>query len=168
MDEIVVPTYPTPDLTCRRSSLVNTVKPVVLPLPHQQSSNSTSTNHAFPSSQKIDPVAVAVAAKAARPNDILYRRGSLDATVEYAVAMVNIVDPSLDNDDRNMCPFGTRRDSVCGNESPRSRRRCHWKQKPETEEATPMSLPTVDVEGVDYRNRNDNSPHTERERMYFL
>ena len=34
--------------------------------------------------------------------------------MEYAVAMVNIVNPRYDMDDRDMCPFGTRRDSVCG------------------------------------------------------
>jgi hypothetical protein len=161
MDEIVVPTHPTPDLPCRRSSLVNTAKPVVLPLAnHHIGANTLSTN------RKIDPVAVAVAAKAARPNDT-YRRGSLDATVEYAVAMVNIVDPSLDDDDRNMCPFGTRRDSVCGNESPRSRRKCNWKRKDPPEElsaehgmVTVRSTPPWNFDGV-----GDNNHHTSGESL---
>jgi hypothetical protein len=166
MDEIVVPTHPTPDLPCRRSSLVNTAKPVVLPLAnHHNGANTLSTN------RKIDPVAVAVAAKAARPNDT-YRRGSLDATVEYAVAMVNIVDPSLDDDDRNMCPFGTRRDSVCGNESPRSRRKCNWKRKdpPEQpEEDNVRSPPSLDLDAVDDNfHEIHGSPLTQKQQMYFL
>lgn len=41
------------------------------------------------------------------------RRSSLDVNLEYAIAMVNEV-PSMDTDDGFMCPFGTRRDSVCG------------------------------------------------------
>ena len=65
--------------------------------------------------RKIDPVAISLAAKAKRQQENNNnRRGSLDANVEYAVAMVNIVDPVYDMDDRDMCPFGTRRDSVCG------------------------------------------------------
>jgi hypothetical protein len=166
MDDIVVPTHPTPDLICRRSSLVNTAKPVVLPL-----ANLNDGTNTLSTSRKIDPVAVAVAAKAARPNDT-YRRGSLDATVEYAVAMVNIVDPSLDTDDRNMCPFGTRRDSVCGNESPRSRRKCNWKQTGPPEEPaaepgavavqSPFSLYLDGIENI------HGSPQTRKQQMYFL
>ena len=39
------------------------------------------------------------------------RRGSMSANVEYAIAMAN-ENPELDDDDRFMCPFGTRRDSL--------------------------------------------------------
>jgi hypothetical protein len=41
----------------------------------------------------------------------LNRRQSLNVNVERAVAMVN-EDPSLDEDDDNLSPFGTRRDSL--------------------------------------------------------
>jgi hypothetical protein len=40
------------------------------------------------------------------------RQVSLNVNVEYAVAMVN-EDPTLDNEDRFMSPFGNRRDSFC-------------------------------------------------------
>jgi hypothetical protein len=39
------------------------------------------------------------------------RRQSLDVTVERAVAMVN-ENPDLEEDDDNLTPFGTRRDSL--------------------------------------------------------
>jgi hypothetical protein len=39
------------------------------------------------------------------------RRGSLDVNVERAVAMIN-EDPRFDEDDGNLTPFGTRRDSL--------------------------------------------------------
>jgi hypothetical protein len=41
----------------------------------------------------------------------LNRRQSLNVNVERAVAMVN-EDPSLDEDDDGLSPFGTRRDSL--------------------------------------------------------
>jgi hypothetical protein len=172
MDGIVVPSYPTPDLTSRRSSLSDTLKPVVLPLASSNMSNSGNANHqnSAPSTRhKVDPAAVSVAANAARQRptqpENRYRRGSLDANVEYAVAMVNIVDPSLDNDDRNMCPFGTRRDSVCGNnESPRSRRR-NLKKKLD-------QIPGVDQPPLEETICSDDQPiHrplTKTERLYFL
>jgi hypothetical protein len=105
---------------------------------HIRLHSSIRRNGSVDESYKIDPVAIAVAANAKRqqeqdeqranhnnncnnnnnnsnsggiPN---HRRGSLDVHVEYAVAMVNIVNPIYDMDDRDMCPFGTRRDSVCG------------------------------------------------------
>jgi hypothetical protein len=42
------------------------------------------------------------------------RRASMNVKLEYAIAMIN-QDAKLDSDDRFMSPFGTRRDSVCGN-----------------------------------------------------
>jgi hypothetical protein len=67
-----------------------------------------------------------------------HRRASLNVNVEYAVAMVN-ENPSLDDDDRFMSPFGTRRDSVCGqvpndNTNGGRRRRRNLKQKIANEE----------------------------------
>ena len=109
---------------------------------NNNNNNSRICNGLHQGLNKIDPVAISLAVKAKRqqqheqqeqntigalssPNQKtkqqnvvsqLYtnRRGSLDANVEYAVAMVNIVNPIYDMDDRDMCPFGTRRDSVCG------------------------------------------------------
>ena len=109
---------------------------------NSNSNNSSTCDGLHQGLNKIDPVAISLAVKAKRQqqheqqeqNTIgalsspdqktkqqnvvsqLYtnRRGSLDANVEYAVAMVNIVNPIYDMDDRDMCPFGTRRDSVCG------------------------------------------------------
>ena len=158
---LIVPSHPKPvtDLTgcCRRSSLGETVQQVLrnnhLVVPLMSSTNGINDtlrdNYGISSGvnqglNKIDPVAISLAAKAKRqqeqvqqqqqqrkaivgsplsskeqpplPTQIhINRRGSLDANVEYAVAMVNIVNPIYDMDDRDMCPFGTRRDSVCGN-----------------------------------------------------
>ena len=157
---LMVPTYPRPVAnlsTSRRSSLSDTMMQqttgnnhLVVPLMsslkiidasnqhHGSDSISSSCNGIRPGLNKIDAVAISLAAKAKRqqqheqesiirspsppkqeqnqPLSQIYtnRRGSLDANVEYAVAMVNIVNPIYDMDDRDMCPFGTRRDSVCG------------------------------------------------------
>ena len=155
MVELVVPVHPTPDLQSRRSSLIGAARPVVLPLINNNNNvrsndiNQQNAGNTFASQEKIDPVAVALAAKAARRRpsqpENQYRRGSLDANVEYAVAMVNIVDQSLDDDDRDLCPFGTRRDSVCG-VSPRSKRR-NLKQK---NLSTDTTMPKIDAPGNDF------------------
>lgn len=82
-----------PSTTCRRLSIENAVTP------------QTKVSGDQPS---FDATQAAVNGK-----QLTNRRASLDVNVEYAVAMVN-ENPSLDDDDRFMCPFGTRRDSVCG------------------------------------------------------
>jgi hypothetical protein len=153
---LIVPNYPKPvtDLSsCRRSSLSDTVQQKMtrnshLVVPLMSSTNiidaSNHSNVLHQGLNKIDPVAISLAAKAKRQQQhdqeqqqhifgapsspsqsqkqhlspiYTNRRASLDANVEYAVAMVNIVNPSYDMDDRDMCPFGTRRDSVCGGTS---------------------------------------------------
>ena len=141
-EQLIVPSHPSPvpDLNrCRRCSVGATLKQdshdnhhhLVVPLMsstnksdpanHQGSASSNMTvegNMFIQGQRKIDPVAISLAAKAKRQQENNNnRRGSLDANVEYAVAMVNIVDPVYDMDDRDMCPFGTRRDSVCGKNS---------------------------------------------------
>jgi hypothetical protein len=60
------------------------------------------------------------------------RRASMDVKLEYAIAMIN-QDATLDSDDGFMSPFGTRRDSVCGNNSNKQPlRRRHVKRSAES------------------------------------
>ena len=102
---------------CRRMSLLTTVKPI-----------PDENGH-------VDAARAAVESKAPTHAIGGTRRASLDVNIEYAVAMVN-EDSSLDDDDRFMCAFGTRRDSVCGPASPKhGRRRILKKKETEEEEA---------------------------------
>jgi hypothetical protein len=110
-----------PKHTSRRMSLLSTVPDLPVTL--------TSSSHGADSAVVVPTVDAALAVVQAQsprsssaalaaggeesPHSKQRRRASLDVKLEYSIAMVN-EDASLDCDDRFMCPFGTRRDSVCG------------------------------------------------------